>query len=281
VTEQADVTDPKGIEAVIARNGVTAVVHSAAIIREEDCRADPSRAVAVNVGGTGTMLEAARRHGLPLVYVSTCAMYGHRPDLAPLNEDMKVEPYGIYDTTKRMAELLVEAYHAIHGVDAVIVRTGFVYGPGQEVPELGQSPSAVPVARGGTGGFPFLDRMLRGMPVVEPAGGDQPFDWTYVRDLAEGIFLTLTVRPLTHRTFNITGGRLYTLRELAGALRRAIPNASIDIGPGLLPGRHLRGACDLVRARAELGYEPRYPLERGVHELVQWLAGRAQTPGVR
>jgi nucleoside-diphosphate-sugar epimerase len=177
----------------------------------------------------------------------------------------------MYDTTKRMAELIAEAYHKVHGVDVVVVRTGFVYGPGLEALESGQQPQATPVARGGVGAFPYLVDAMRGIPITEPVGGDQPFDWTYAGDLADGIFRALTVRPLQHRLFNITGGRLYTRRELADVVRRAIPGASIEVGPGLLPKRHLRGPCDLVRARAELGYEPRYPLDKGIAEMTRWL----------
>jgi nucleoside-diphosphate-sugar epimerase len=178
-------------------------------------------------------------------------------DLRPLDEDARPEPVGIYDTTKLMAETMVRTYHKVYGLDTVAVRPGYVYGPGNS-----------------TGGY-YLDRVFAGDSVDEPTGADLPMDATYVRDLADGIYRAATVRPIAHRVFNVTGGVLRRRAEVAAIARRLVPGARIRVGPGIPPTAHLRGPSVLARAEAELGYRPRYTLESGMADWLEWLKAPA------
>jgi nucleoside-diphosphate-sugar epimerase len=243
---RADVLDGAALDAAAALPGLDGVVHTAAVVGAGPALADPARATAVNVLGTQRVLDLARKRGLRVTYLSTATLYGTRPDLAPLDEDAPPDPVSHYDATKLMGEVLVRSYVRSFGVDATVVRTGFVYGPGSGIGEY------------------FLPRALRGEAVREPAGAGHPCDFTYVADLAEGLFRAHTTRPLEHRLFNVTGGVLRTRGDLAAAVRAAVPGAEIALGPGVDPGRHLRGPCDLGRARTELGYVPAYTLEAGI-----------------
>jgi nucleoside-diphosphate-sugar epimerase len=246
-----DVLDGERLARVVEEHAVEGIVHAAAIIGQDDGAADPTRMFRINVEGTRTVLEAVRAAGLRMVYVSTATLYGQHPDLHPLTEDARPEPVGMYDTTKLLAETLAITYHKVYGLDVVAVRPGYVYGP-----------------RNSTGGY-FLDRVRAGEAVEQPVGADLPIDATYVKDLAQGIVLAMTVRPIEHRIFNITGGVLRRRGEVAEIVRQLVPGARISLGPGIPPTAHLRGPSDLTRARTELGYAPRYTLEAG---LADWLA---------
>ncbi|HZR01373.1 MAG TPA: NAD-dependent epimerase/dehydratase family protein, partial [Chloroflexota bacterium] len=191
--------------------------------------------------------------GSRVVYVATATLYGIHPDLHPLAEDARPEPVGIYDTTKLMAETMVITYHKVYGLDTVAVRPGYVFGPGSS-----------------TGGY-FMDQVYAGEAIDQPQGAELPMDLTYVRDLADGIYRAMTVRPIVHRIFNITSGVQVTRAQVADAVRRRIPGARIRLGPGIPPRAHLRGPSVLDRARTELGYEPRYQLEDGMDDWLAWL----------
>jgi nucleoside-diphosphate-sugar epimerase len=250
---EADLLDRERLLAAVAAADPEVVVHAAAVISQADGAADPLRTFRINVEGTMHVLEAARAMRPRLVYISTATLYGIHPDLHPLGEDDRPEPVGVYDASKLMAETMSLTYATVYGLDVVAVRPGYVYGPGAS-----------------TGGY-YLDRAFRGEAIDEPSGGDLPMDVTYVRDLAEGIFLAATVRPLAHRLFNVTGGALRRRSEVADAVRRLVPGSSIRVGPGIAPGAHLRGPSRLERARAELGYAPRYTLEDGLADWLAWL----------
>ena len=60
---------------------------------------------------------------------------------------------------------------------------------------------------------------------------------------------------------------------------RRVPGARITLGPGIPPRAHLRGPSVLDRARAELGYEPRYTLESGMDDWLAWLKTPVPTAG--
>lgn len=250
---EADLLDAARARAAIAEAAADTIVHAAAVISQADGKADPTRAFSINVTGTLNVLEAARARGASVVYLSTATLYGLHPDLHPLDETARPEPVGIYDTTKLMAETLVLTYGTVYGLDTVAVRPGYVYGPGAS-----------------TGGY-YLDRAARGEVVDEPAGGDLPMDVTYVRDLAEGIYLAATARPVRHRLFNITGGVLRRRSEVAALTRALVPGAVVRVGPGILAGAHLRGPSRLDRVREELGYAPRFTLEAGLADWLAWL----------
>jgi nucleoside-diphosphate-sugar epimerase len=250
---EGDIRERSQVAAAAEAYQVDAIVHAAAVIGQGDGAADPEWMLDINVGGTVNILEVARSHGLRVVYISTATLYGQHPDLHPLTEDARPDPVGMYDTTKLMAETLATSYHKIYGLDVVALRPGYVYGH-----------------HNSTGGY-FLDRVIRGEVVEQAVGADLPMDVTYVRDLALGIRLALTVRPIQSRIFNITGGVLRRRGEVAEIARRLVPGADIRLGPGIPPTAHLRGPSDLTRARAELGYEPRYTLEQGLADWLSWL----------
>jgi nucleoside-diphosphate-sugar epimerase len=257
---RADVLDSAALSAAADLHGLDGVVHTAAVVGPGPALADPARATAVNVLGTQRVLDLARERGLRVTYLSTATLYGTRPDLRPLDEDAPPDPVSHYDATKLMGEVLVRSYVRSFGLDATVVRTGFVYGPGSGIGEY------------------FLPRALRGEALREPAGADHPCDFTYVADLAEGLFRAHTTRPVAHRLFNVTGGVLRSRGDLAAAVRAAVPGAAIALGPGVDPGRHLRGACDVTRARTELGYVPAYTLEAGI---AAWAAALRASGAVR
>ena len=79
---------------------------------------------------------------------------------------------------------------------------------------------------------------------------------------------------LQSHVFNIGTGVGATLRDFERALRRRLPKADIQIGPGLnffnspYPAS---GVYDISRAERELGYEPQYDVEKGVADYLQSL----------
>jgi nucleoside-diphosphate-sugar epimerase len=252
---EGDVQDRERLAAVVRAHQIEGIAHTAAVIGQDGGAADPDWMLGINLGGTVSVLEVARANNLRVVYVSTATLYGQHPDLHPLSEDARPEPVGMYDTTKLMAETLAISYHKIYGLDVVALRPGYVYGH-----------------HNSTGGY-FMDRVFRGEAIDQPVGADLPIDVTYVRDLARGIVLAMTVRPITSRIFNLTGGVLRRRGEVAELARRLVPGAEIRLGPGFSPTSHLRGPSDISRARTELGYEPQYTLETGMVDWLSWLRG--------
>ena len=54
-------------------------------------------------------------------------------------------------------------------------------------------------------------------------------------------------------------------------MRKIVPNAVFEIGPGFDIAEPVRGPLNMTKAKEELGYEPQFPLEEGVKDYIEVL----------
>jgi len=97
----------------------------------------------------------------------------------------------------------------------------------------------------------------------------------YVKDAARATALACCrEEPAPSSVFNVAGDRAVSLAECAQILAQLLPDLKIirpenPPAPGAVRPQSV--ALSMDRAKAELGYEPEYPLERGIGEYVEWL----------
>jgi len=235
------------------------VLHAAAIVGVIQCADIPIKAQRVNVEGSINLFEAMRLNGVKrVVHVSTEETYGDF--LAPMiDEDHPQKPLSIYGLTKLGAEHYGRVYSREHGLECINVRTCWVYGP--HLPRL-RMPRT------------FVEAALRGEPFHQPDGGNLAVDQVYIDDTVQGALLALDKPQHNYDAYNIATGVAPTLRDTADAVNRAIQGAKITVGDSG-PYRHggkvlsaVKGALDISRARKELGYAPRYDLQRGIEATI-------------
>jgi ADP-L-glycero-D-manno-heptose 6-epimerase len=100
--------------------------------------------------------------------------------------------------------------------------------------------------------------------------GEQKRDFVYVRDIVEG-----TIRALDAKTsgiYNLGTGQARSFNELVDILNKELRT---NFQPDYIDNPHAHyqnfTQADLTNARSALGYEPRFPLEDGVRDYMQWL----------
>jgi nucleoside-diphosphate-sugar epimerase len=124
-----DVTSLDHLERTIGENGVTHIVHLAAMLLPL-VEADPPRGAAVNVVGTTNVFEAAKRQAVSgIAYASSAAVYG--PGSGPRITDAG-EPTTLYGVFKLANEGTARVYFEDDGVGSVGLRPYVVYGPGRD-----------------------------------------------------------------------------------------------------------------------------------------------------
>ena len=154
-------------------------------------------------------------------------------------------------------------YAQAMGLDVIVLRFATTYGPGKTARHGNMGVTSQIVEA------PFAGRAFR----IEQ-GGEQQDDFIYNKDSALGIYLACTTAGLKSRVFNIGSGVGATLNDMAAAVRRELPGADIEIGPGLNYLKSPYPMCsiyDVTRAREELGFAPAYDLQSGVADYVQSL----------
>ena len=114
------VLDGDAMDSAIEEHGVGTVYHLAAILSATG-EQNPELCERVNVGGTITVLEAARRHGLRVYAPSSIAVFGpDAPDTAP--QVTPLNPTTTYGKTKGTGEVMAMNYWKQYGVDTRGIR---------------------------------------------------------------------------------------------------------------------------------------------------------------
>ncbi|MFQ5769442.1 MAG: NAD-dependent epimerase/dehydratase family protein, partial [bacterium] len=114
-----------------AVEGISYVLHQAALPSVPRSIKDAITTSEVNVQGTLNLLEASLRAGVKrLIFASSSSVYGDTPKL-PKDEMMKVRPISPYAVSKLAAEFYCRSYYRIYGLETVSLRYFNVFGPNQ------------------------------------------------------------------------------------------------------------------------------------------------------
>ena len=258
---QGDIGDTELIAKSLADGHIDAVVHMAAAVGHGAVDPDPKRTFDLNTYATVKLLEASRLAGVKrFVFTSSRAVYGAisgahaSPNYAPIDEDHPLRPGTLYDSCKVSSESVGRAYEAAFGMAFVALRFSTIYGPGKT---LRHNTFGV-VSR-------IIEGAARGQRVVIERGGDQKDDFIFADDAAEGVVLALlNEKRLPRSEYNISTGVLHSLHDVARAVRKYFPDASIEIGPGLNffgNGPNYSGLLSNRRAVADLGLRAQADLD--------------------
>lgn len=222
------------------------VIYHLATLSLIHCRDKPQRAIDVNVKGTINVLELARDCNAKIIFASASSVYGI-PRNAIVNESATIEPVSIYGATKASAELLIETYHKLYGIDYFIFRFTNVYGPGQKV---GVIPS-------------FLNKIERDEPLIIFGSGKQTRDFVYVDDVVHFLRRAME-QDKKNMTINLGSGIATSIVELV-KLCTEVSNKGITIINRPVEQDERWGFCAELTKRKEIfGDVPMVSLEEGL-----------------
>jgi UDP-glucose 4-epimerase len=256
-----DTLDLNYLLQTMLKNEVNRVIHTAALVSFPVCVEKPALTAKVNIEGTINLLDASRIVGVKrYLDVSSEETYGTF-QYEPADEDHPLSPTQPYAITKMAAERYEDFYRRYFGLDVVIIRTSWVYGPG--LPR-NRAPKS------------FIENSLKGLPTQMDSGADHRVDHTYIDDFVQGALLAFEARQPQSRIFHIASGQAHTFREMAQMVAEIIPGADITVGPGLIKYSPdvlapQKGALNVDRARKELGYQPRTMLFEGLKKYTDFL----------
>jgi UDP-glucose 4-epimerase len=241
--------------------GADFVLHQAAIPSVPFSVENPLRVNEVNVGGTLTVLCAARDAGVRrVVYASSCAVYGNAPEL-PKREDMAPCPSSPYAVSKLAGEQYCCAFTQVYGLETVSLRYFNVYGPRQD--PGGPYAAVVPL---------FARAVAEGRPPRVLGDGEQSRDFVFVEDVADANTLAATAEGAAGQVLNVGRGERHTLNELLDLLRdtTGVPFETEYVEPRAGDVRH--SEADVTRARQAIGFDPQVGFADGVRRTVAWYA---------
>lgn len=276
---RGDLADRAALSALFAAHRFDAVLHFASSIQVGESMRLPARYYANNVGNTVNLIETMVEHGvLRLIFSSTAATYGD-PVYTPIDEAHPRQPVNPYGWSKWMVEQILADCDRAHGLRHVALRYFNAAGAHPEGllgerhdPETHLIPLVVQVA---TGQRPSIG--VFGTDYDTP-DGTCIRDYVHVQDLADAHLLALDrlVAGGASAAFNLGNGNGFSIREVIRTVEQVTgrPVAWEDLprragDPPVL-------VADSGRARAELGWAPRYPaLPDIVRHVWLWEQRRA------
>lgn len=239
--------------------GKDLVFHQAAI-RISQCAEEPRLALEVLVNGTFNVFEAAAEHGADkLIAASSASVYGMAEEFPTTERHHHANNDTFYGAAKSFNEGMARSFHAMTGLDYVMLRYFNVYGPRMDI----QGPYPETLVR-------WMERINDGEPPLIFGDGLQTMDFVYTADVARANVLA-AASDVSHGIYNVASGTETTLLEMARTLLRVMgSDLAVEHGPERLIKNVVRRLADTTAARRDLGFEADVQPEEGLRELVSW-----------
>lgn len=270
---EGDITNPRSLEGIF--EGVDIFFHCAAalgasIMSENDF-------FCINADGTKNVLQAAKDAGVPkIIHFSSAGVLGSVKKGELAHEDYALNPQNSYDRSKLEGENIAR-HLAEKGMDIVIVRPGWVYGPGDRRT------------------FKLLKAISKKRFILVTKGETLQTP-VHIEDLVGGVFLCSEKGQRGH-IYHIAGREVLQVRDIvtkiASATGSKIPPIALPLFLVKLAALALEKSFVLIKkeapltrgklsffihpkplaiqkARQELGYAPKINFSEGMIQTVEW-----------
>jgi dihydroflavonol-4-reductase len=231
----------------------------------------------INAEGTKNVLQAAKETGiLKTVHFSSAGVLGsvRRGDVA--HEDYPLDPQNSYDRSKLEGENIARHF-AEEGMDVVILRPGWVYGPEDRRT------------------FKLIEAIAKKRFILVTKGETLQTP-VYIDDLVRGVFLSAEKGQRGH-IYHLAGNEVLSVKDIATQIASAagtkIPPISLPLWPVKLAASALENAFALLKKEApltrgklsffihpkplaiqkaeeELRYTPEVSFSEGIAQTVEW-----------
>ena len=254
--------------------GVSWVLHQAALGSVPRSLADPIATNASNIDGFLNMLVAARDAGVQsFTYAASSSTYGDHPAL-PKVESQIGRPLSPYAVTKLVNELYAEVFARAYGFKSIGLRYFNVFGPRQN--PRGAYAAVIPR---------WIEALIQGADVTINGDGETSRDFCYVANAVQAnILAALADDSAKNEVYNVAVGRRTSLTGLLDTIVSQLRNEGVSVTSSIQHSDFRAGdvrhsLADISKAEQRLGYRPTHVLEDGIRESVRWYL-RQRAPEV-
>jgi nucleoside-diphosphate-sugar epimerase len=231
----------------------------------------------VNAEGTENVLRAAREAGVKrVIHFGSAGVLGSVKENEAVGEDYPPHPIDIYDTTKLEGEKAALRF-ARGGMDAVVVRPGWAYGPGDRRT------------------FKLIKAIAKKRFILVTKGKTRQTP-VFIHDLVKGVLLC-AAKARAGEIYHLAGGEILSVKDMVSTIAEAthskIPPFSLPLLPARFAAWKMEKAfylfkreaplsraklgffihpkpLSIQKAKKELGYSPQIDFQTGMRKAVAW-----------
>ncbi|MAG10925.1 hypothetical protein CMI44_01270 [Candidatus Pacearchaeota archaeon] len=257
-----------------ATKGIEIVIHCAGIIHPKKTK----DLYNLNFIGTKNIINEAINSGVKkFVFVSSNSPFGFNKNKMLFDEETPYKPYKGYGKSKMLAEKYVNRKYREGKIDVTIIRPCWFYGPNQPLRQT-----------------TFFKMVKKGNPIVF-GNGKNIRSMTYIDNAVQGLILAATKKRASGQTYWIADEKPYPIIEIYETIADIL---GVKLKPRHIPGfvsgicriadsllqsvgiynkeLHVAGemdqdiACNVEKAKKELGYDPKVSLKEGMEKSIDW-----------
>lgn len=258
-----DIRDYNAVNSVFESNKIDCVIHLAAMAGVRPSIENPTLYQEVNCLGTQNILECMKKHKVnKLVMASSSSVYGNCKEV-PFKETFVVD-YAIspYAATKKANEVMTHVYHALDGMNVIMLRFFTVFGPRQR-PDLAINK--------------FTRLMLNDEEIPMFGDGSTSRDYTFVGDIVDGIKRSIRYveeNDNVYEIINLGNSNPVSLKDMINTIGEVLKKEPKILELPMQPGDVERTYADITKAKKLLGYNPKTTFKEGIEEFVKWYTNQ-------
>jgi NAD dependent epimerase/dehydratase len=253
--------DVRDYDSVVrAMKGCETVFHLAALIGIPYSYVSPLAYIRTNVEGTYNILESARNLEVKKVLItSTSETYG-TAQYVPIDERHPAVGQSPYAATKVAADQLALSYHRSFALPVRVVRPFNTFGPRQSARAF------IPTV---------ISQILHNQRPLRLGNLAPTRDYTYVKDTASAFVALARSDQFDGLPVNVGLGSEISMEKLVHKIAQLmgaevnVTNSAERMRPAASEVERL--VCDPSRMRALTSWQPRYDLDAGLRETIDWI----------
>lgn len=212
----------------------------------------------INIGGFIHILEECVKNNVQqIVYASSSSVYGLNKKI-PFSEDDPIDTCNSpYACSKVAMEIFAKTYSQLYNISCIGLRFFTVYGPRGR-------PDMAP--------YKFLTAIKNNTPFEKYGDGTTSRDYTYIDDIVDGIIAALANNThVKNGIYNLGNSSPVTLNEFIKTCEKVVGKQAIYNEQPLPLGDVPTTFADIIKARKDLGYNPKISLYVGLQKMYEYM----------
>ena len=243
------------------------IIHGAGNATPNSITTDPVGTMNANYFGVYNVLEYSRKYLVEkILYISSSEIYGQGNDSGIFTEDYSgyvnsTELRSCYPSSKRASETLCVAYNKQYGLNTVIARPAFIYGPTFNTTDNRVVPQ-------------FLNNVLEGKDIIMKSEGLQMRSYCYVADCATAL-LKILFNGKAAEAYNVANkDSIVNIRKVADIIANLEHKKVIfELSDNKEKASYsviTNSILDTTKLE-DLGWKGQYPIETGLQQTFEIL----------